>query len=573
MAYREVHMWEVLNVLRRIGRGESKSAVARATGHERRTIRGYVKAAEALGWVPGQAEPDEELALAVFRRVRPGPKARELGPAETLLLPHRETIRGQLEVDDSAADGLRLTKVHELLVRKGVEVSYPSLRRFAVKYCGFEGRRRRVTVRLPEVPPGDVAQIDFGRLGLISVAPGQRRFVHALIVTLVHSRHQYVHVSHTQALPDLLTGLEDAWEFFGGVPARVILDNLKAAVTKADRYAPVFQRTFEEYAAHRGFVIDAAVVASPTHKPHVERSVQYVRESFFRGEAWINLEHVQREVKRWVLEIAGMREHGTTRERPLEAFRERELDALLPLERPRFDPPSWRTDAKPHPDHNVVFEKATYTVPTKYIGKVVHIRGDSKLVRIYRNGELIKTHERQPPGGRAIDHHDYPDEKTPYTMRNVNDMILKARTRGENIETMMVRLLEGDFPWARLRQGQALIRLCAKYGPQRVDQACRRALAFDIVDVKRVERMLKVIDDLTPATDRTADVPDNVVQIPLRFQRPAGSFTHHIKQEGEKNETSRSPAVAEDCAETPAPVGNAPDVARPGGLLPKGEAE
>jgi hypothetical protein len=312
MAYREVHMWEVLNVLRRIGRGESKSAVARATGHERRTIRGYVKAAEALGWVPGQVEPDEELALAVFRRVRPGPKARELGPAEVLLMPHSKTIRDQLEQEDPAAAGLRLTKVHELLVRKGVEVSYPSLRRFAIKHCGFEGRRRRITVLLPEVPPGEVAQVDFGRLGLIAVAPGRRRVVHALIVTMVHSRHQYVHVSHTQALADLLEGLEDAWEFFGGVPARVIVDNLKAAVTKADRYDPVFQRTFEEYAAYRGFVIDAAVVASPTQKPHVERAVPYVRDSFFRGEDWLNLEHVQREAKRWVLEVAGMREHGTT---------------------------------------------------------------------------------------------------------------------------------------------------------------------------------------------------------------------------------------------------------------------
>ena len=329
MAYREVSMWEILNVLRRIGRGESKSAVARATGHERRTVRRYVAEAQELGWVPGLHEADEELALEVYRRVRPG-AGEEVGPAELLLRPHRDEIAGWLKTEEAGDAGLRLTKVHELLRRRSVDVSYASLRRFAAKHCGFEGRRR-LTVRLEEVPAGDVAQVDFGLLGLIEVEPGKRRRVHALVVTLVHSRHQYVHVTHHAGLPDLIEGLEDAWEFFGGVVARVILDNLKAAVVKADRYEPVFNRTFDEYADYRGFVIDAAVVRSPTHKPHVERTVPYVRDAFFRGEDWMNLEHVQREAKRWVRESAGMRSarhDSTPTARGLRVEREGQAAAL-----------------------------------------------------------------------------------------------------------------------------------------------------------------------------------------------------------------------------------------------------
>ena len=138
-------------------------------------------------------------------------------------------------------------------------------------------------------------------------ASERRRVHHALIITLVYSRHQYVYVTPSQKIPDLIAGLEEAWAFFGGVPVRVVLDNLKAAVTKADRYDPIFQRTFAEYAQYRGFVIDAAVPRSPTGKPVVERGVQYLRESFFRGETWLDRNHVQREAIRWCLEMAGQR--------------------------------------------------------------------------------------------------------------------------------------------------------------------------------------------------------------------------------------------------------------------------
>lgn len=581
MAYQEVDMWEILNVLRRVGRGENKSAVARATGHERRTVRRYVEEAEALGWIPGLHEPDEALACEVWRRVRPGSQQDEPGPAKAKLLPHQDAIRAWLGTDGDGRDddALRLTKILELLQRKGVDVSYASLRRFASKHCGFRGRRR-LTVRLDEVLPGEVAQVDFGRLGTLEVAPGKRRVVYALLVTLVHSRHQYVHVTHSQKLPDLIDGLEDAWEFFGGIPARVILDNLRAAVTKADRYDPLFQRTFEEYAAYRGFVIDTAVAGAPTHKPHVERGVPYVRDSFFRGETWLDLAHVQREARRWVLEVAGMRVHGTTQKRPYEVFESAEKNKLLPLVRERFDPPTWRSDAKIHPDHTVVFEKATYTVPTRYVGskKTAEIRGDSKLVRIYVDGELVKTHERQPPGGRSIDHADYPQHKAGYTMRDPDRMIREARTRGEHTGIFMERLLEGDYPWAKLRQAYALLRYCSKYGRERVDAACRRALAFDVINVKKVERIVKLGTDVRLDPARSHPTGGELVQLPLRFQRPAGSFSHqqnqpHQDERGERHEADRDSTVPAGRAQTATPVGDPTDPPGQARLRPEGETE
>jgi transposase len=511
MAYREIEMWEILEVLRR--------------------VRRWVRVAAALGWAPLLQEPDEALARQVARRMRPVSADRPAGESERQLAPHREQIRAWLAPGDDGR-GLRLSKVHQLLIRQGVDVPYSSLHRFATQFCGFRDERR-ITVRVAEVPPGELAEVDFGRLGLVpDPATGKRRTLHALVVTLVHSRHQYVHVTHTQTLADLIEGLEDAWAYFGGVPARVVLDNLKAAVTKPDRYDATFQRTFAEYARHRGFVIDAAMPRHPQGKPHVERQVPYVRESFFRGETWLDRDHVQREVVRWCTEIAGLRTHGTTRQRPLDVFEAVERDALAPLVRPRFDPPTWR-QCKVHPDHHIQFQKALYSVPTRHVGKRVTVRGDSKLVRIYVGGECIKTHTRVAEGKRSTDYRDYPPERAHYALRDPQAAIREAKRHGEAMGRFAERLLAGPVPWSRLRQAQKLLRLGHRFGFDRVDAACRRALA----------------------------------ELPARFLRPRPHFTHLTEEP-----IDGSPSRPQDASQTPQALGHPSDAARPGRLRPQDKA-
>lgn len=526
MAYREVEMWEILDVLRRASRGESKTAIRRATGRTRKTVRRYLERARKLGWEPSSGvEPDEALALEVARSLKPVGRTACAGSSESRLGAHRDQIRQWLFPQDESR-GLRLSKVHELLRRQGTEVPYTSLHRFAVKHCGFH-ERQRITVRVAEVEPGELAEVDFGRLGLVAdPQTGRRQVLHALIVTLVYSRHQYVHVTFSQKLPDLIEGLEDAWGYFGGVTARVVLDNLRAAVVKPDRYDPTFQRTFEEYARHRGFVIDAAVVRHATGKPHVERQVQYVRESFFRGEHWHDITHVQREAIRWATEVAGQRIHGTLCEKPIVRF-EAEKTALRPLEAPRFDPPTW-AKCKVHPDHHIQFGRAIYSVPTRYVGKELWMKADRRLVRAYFGGELIKTHERQPPGGRSTDYEDYPKELAPYAMRDPQRMISEAYRQGKYVGRFMERLLSGSFPWAHLRQAQRLLRLSNKYGRERLDAACRRALHFDLIHVGRVEKIVEIGLD-QKAQSRS---PGQLVLLPsARFLRPAGSFDHRLKSQ------------------------------------------
>jgi transposase len=566
MAYREIGMWEILEVLRRVARGERQRAIARVTGHSRSTIRRWLKAAGKLGWEPGHGEPDEPLAVAVAKRVRPVPDEAEPGESQRRLLPHRKQIRSWLKPEDESR-GLRLTKVQELLARKGVDVPYSSLHRFAVEHCGFADRRR-VTVRRAETAPGELAEVDFGRLGLVwDPEAGHRRVYHALIVTLAYSRHQYVYVTASQKIPDLIAGLEEAWAFFGGVCARVVLDNLKAAITKADRYDPAFQRTFAEYAAHRGFVIDAALPRHPTGKPVVERNVQYLRESFFRGETWLDREHVQREAIRWCLTVAGQRIHGTTRRRPLVVFENEEKATLRPLAAERFDPPVW-AQAKVHPDHHIQFRKGLYSVPTRHVGKQVWVRGDSKLVRIYVDGECVKTHKPVGEGQRSTDYRDYPEELAPYARRDPEALIREGRRQGEHIGRFLEGLLAGDFPWAKLRQAQKLLRLSNKYGRQRLEAACRRALYFELYNVRRVEQIVK--NELERDATTAPDAPRGqlVLLPPPRFQRPAHSFSHSHKEKPHGDQS-----IAQDRDEAPEALGPARDAPRPGGVREEGEAQ
>jgi hypothetical protein len=267
-------------------------------------------------------------------------------------------------------------------------------------------------------------------------------------------------------------------------------------------------------------------VRTPTGKPHVERSVPYVRENFFRGEEWRDRDDVQAKAITWCLKTAGTRVHGTTRKRPLAVFENTEREKLTPLSKERFDPPVW-AQCRVHPDHHISFDKALYSLPTRYVGATVWVRADSKLVRVYFEGCLVKTHPRQPPGGRSTDHADYPPELTAYTLRDPQRIIRQAAQEGEKIGTFAEALLSGPLPWAKLRQGQKLLRLGEKYGWNRLELACQRALAFELINVRRLEGILR--QDLEQV-DLLSETPSEtrVNPLPGRFERPAGSFSHHL---------------------------------------------
>ena len=515
MAYREVRMVDIDQVVRRWRAGEGIRAIARLTGSDRNTVRRIVRMAEEAGVRGDTPWPEEDKLQAIRQRMgRPGTTV-AVGEAEERLKPRTDQIRTWLD-----KDRLLLTKVHELLGREGLGVSYSALYRFARKWCEF-GTASSITVRRAESLAGEMAEVDFGRLGLLQELGSCRpRVVQGFIMTLGYSRLSCVIPVFKQDLPTVIDCFERALAFFGGCPRRLVIDGMKACIDQSDPYTPRFNRTFLEYANYRGFLPDPARPVHPQDKPVVENNVRYVRERFFKGETFIDLDDVARRALVWCREVAGRRVHGTTRRVPLEVFEAEEKPLLMPLQAERFDPPTW-AQCKVHPDHHVRFAQGLYSVPTRWIGSQVDVRGDRSLVRIYVRSELIKTHERKPPGGRSTDYTDYPDGRAPYALRWPHYYCKRARELGSAAGDFTDKLLSGEFPWSRLRQAQKLLRLGQRYGAARLDAACRRALDFDLLDVHRLQRILE--QGLESQTEPQPIVGQQSA-LELKFLRPAQHF-------------------------------------------------
>ena len=247
-------------------------------------------------------------------------------------------------------------------------------------------------------------------------------------------------------------------------------------------------------------------------------------------------------------------------------FREEEQAALLPYDGEPYAVPTWRT-ATVHPDHHVAYDYALYSVPDASCppGTKVELRADAHLVRISQRGVAVKVHPRQPRGGRATDDADYPQELTAYTTRSPERAKRQARLLGPAVGVFAERLLAGTYPWAKLRQAQKLLRLVQRYGPLRLEAACRRALYFELFNVRRVEQIVKHGLDQR-ALDAT-ELPGQVLPLPARFLRPAGSFTHP-----KETPPDGDPSLAQDRDEAPQALGPAGDAARPSGLRPQDEA-
>ncbi len=514
MGFREVSVVEVREVLRAWLEGHGLRKVGERAGVDRKTARRYVVAAEAAGLTreAGVEAVTDELVGAVVEAVRPA-RPNGHGASWAALLEREEQITVWVK-GGSGHDPLSIVKIEELLARQGVRVPYRTLHRFAVERCGF--RVKATTVRVADGEPGVECQVDFAQMGyLLDPETGRRRRVHALIFTAVVSRHMFVWLTYSQTLTAVIAGCEAAWGFFGGAFKVLVPDNLKPVVTNADAVNPQLSVGWLDYAQHVGFGTDPARVRSPQDKPRVERAVQYVRGNFWAGESFADLADAQARAEAWCAERAGMRIHGTTARRPAEMFTELESPCLLEVPEP-YDVPTF-TRVKVHRDYHVEVAKALYSVPEHLLGTHLDARADLALVKLYPvggpgAGRLVKTHPRQPPGGRSTDRADLPEHKAGYALRDLTRLVGACAGHGPNIGIYAERLLDDPLAWTRMRSVYRLLGLVRRYGPDPVETACSRSLDLDVVSVSKIAAMLE------KATERDQPV------LPAAAGSPGGRF-------------------------------------------------
>src|SRR6516162_6847861 len=237
MAFREVLVTQVREVLRAWLSGTGKRPAARRAGVDVKTAQRYIKAAQEAGLARDgdQSQLTDELLGQVVAAVRP---ARPAGHGESweALAPVKAEITAWVK------DGLTLVKIGELLERSGTAVPYRTLARFAAAECGYSSSSRQaVTVPVADGKPGEEVQLDFGYLGMIADGD-RRRKVHALVFTAVLSRYCFIYLTFSQTTAAVIAGCEAAWAFFGGMFTVLVPDNLKPVVDRADRLEPRWNR-------------------------------------------------------------------------------------------------------------------------------------------------------------------------------------------------------------------------------------------------------------------------------------------------------------------------------------------
>jgi transposase len=517
LARRAFTVVDVTEILVHWHAGRSVSEVARSLGVDRKTVRKYIAPAVAAGIEPGSEPISLERWAELVHQWFPELHTTELRhPRFGEIAPYHELIREQLAVNTVSTIWQRLRD------ERGLQASIASFRRYVLATMpDQDALRGQVTVRKPDPPPGQEAQLDYGYLGQwCDPATGKARRVWAFVMVLSTSRHLFVRPVLAMPLAAWIEAHVAALGFFGGAPRRLVTDNLKASVITPDLYDPKLNRTYAELASHYGTLIDPARARKPKDKPRVERPIPYVRDSFFAGRDFPSLAAMQQAAEAWCLKVAGRRAcRPLGGAQPLAVFQATEAAALLPLPARPYELAIWSTP-KVHPDCHVTVERALYSVPWRYVGRCVDARATTRLVELFADGELVKTHLRARRGGKRTDWNDYPPEKVAFLQRTPAWCRQRAAEAGAHVGRLVAELLAGA-PGAlhHLRAAQAVLRLADRYGPARLDAACARALAVGDPSYRTVKGILAAGLEATLLPAETQ--PATASAIPALLRGPA----------------------------------------------------
>jgi transposase len=469
---------DIRELLTHIRAGSSNRQIAQDMGIDRRTVSRYRKWAHEHDLLEGPLPPLGDL-LALLDQTMPGHRP----PQNTSSVePYRELVTRL------AKENVEIAAIWCRLKEQGYIGSYSAVRRFVRT---VKPRTPKATVRV-ERKPGEEGQVDFGYAGrMIDPVTDTLRRTWAFVMTLSWSRHQYVEFVFNQKIETWLRLHRNALAWLGGVPYRLVIDNLKAAIIKAVWDDPEVQQSYRECAEHYGFLIAPCRPRTPEHKGKVEQGgVHYVVRNFLGGRQPTTITQATQDVLVWCNTTAGLRIHGTTKEQPLVRFQEVEQARLQPLPETPYDMAVWKK-VKVYRDCYVEFDKAYYSVPHRLIEQPVWVCGGIQQVRIFTTKhKLVATHDRARRPGERLTHLDHlPPEKVPGLTLNREDCLATATEIG-TATLQVVQTLLDDPVIDRLPTVGRLLRLRQKFGDGRLEAACARALYFDDPAYKTIKRIL-----------------------------------------------------------------------------------
>ncbi len=487
-------------------RGWSQRRIARETGIHRETVGRYIRRAQQGGSDDGQSKPAISTPGSV--RDRPEPDGSKPANAPTGSDPPKPAIStlgsaGRRSLCDPLSEiivpmvevGLSAQRIwQDLRADQAFTGSYQSVKRYV--------RHLKAIAPLPfrrmECEPGAEAQVDFGTGAPVVTPDGQplpvgmksrRRKTHVFRIVLSHSRKAYSESVYRQTTEDFIRCLENAFWHFGGVPRTLVIDNLRAAVKRADWFDPELNPKILSFCEHYGIVILPTRPRTPRHKGKVERNVAYVQDNALKGRSFSSLADENRHLLDWESQVADTRIHGTTRQQVKKAF-ELERSALLPLPAERFP---FFHEGRRHVnrDGHVEVDKSYYSVPPEYLGREVWARWDSRVVRVFNcRFEQIAIHAKREPGRFSTqDRHIDPKKRNgiergaawllnktshigPYAGRWAEQMVQQRGIEG-------VRVLQG------------LLSLAGRHPGHVIEQACETALTHGAYRLRTLRELIK----------------------------------------------------------------------------------
>jgi len=389
-----------------------------------------------------------------------------------------------------AKEGVQATTIWATLRRThGYEGGYSSVQRFVRK---IKPAKTNPTMIL-DFNPGEAAQVDFGSGPLIfDPETGKNQRTWFFLMTLAHSRHAYAEIVTNQTILTWQECHRRAFEFFGGVPGKIIIDNLKAGILKACLYDPEVQRSYETFAEGYGFIIGPCPPHDPEKKGRVESGVKYLKKAFMPLRSFRSLFDANRQLREWLLNEAGLRLHGTTGKQPLIAFETMEKAFLQPL--PEVPPETVEWGKGPvYRNTHAHFAKNWYSVPFSLIGQEVWLRAGPRTIQVFHQAKLVATHPRLFGHG---EHSTVTDHLAPSCRAFVERPPEWCREQAAQVGVCCQEVVERYLDNPRLdclRAAQKILRFRSSHGADLLEKACEQALACDTVKISTIRAILSRI--------------------------------------------------------------------------------
>jgi transposase len=432
--------------------------------------------------------------------------------------PFRAVIVAAWERDLSAQ------RIYQDLVNEhGFTGKYYSVRRFVERL----GQRSELPVRRMECAPGDEVQVDFGRGAPTVEADGRRRTTHVFRVVLSHSRKAYSEAVTRQTTENFVRCIENAFWHFGGVPQRVVLDNLKAAVKQADWFDPELNPKVQEFARHYGTVFWPTRPYTPRHKGKIERGVGYVKGNALKGRTFASLAEQNQFLAEWERTVADTRIHGTTRRQVGSHFETVERPALAALPVGRF--PCFQEGRRVvNRDGHIEVERAYYSVPPEYLTRRVWARWDGRLVRVFNERlEQITVHVRHEPGRFSTQSRHIVNEKISGIERGAAWILGRIRCIGPHCTRWAEACLQSRGVEG-VRALQGLVSLTHRRRCDQLERACEIAHSYGCYRLRTVRQLV----DRDEPKQQHAFIDDDPII------RPLSDYTRFVHDAIQKGATS-----------------------------------